>query len=68
MVSLVKNYEDEEGLHFILKDIHVSVANAIRRTILSDIPVVVIRTETSDINQCQITINTSRFHNEIVKQ
>lgn len=68
MVSLVKNYEDEEGLHFSLKDIHVSAVNAIRRTILSDIPVVVIRTETSDINQCQITINTSRFHNEIVKQ
>lgn len=63
-----KDYEDEEGLHFVLKDVHVSVANAIRRTILSDIPVVCIRTETSDINKCKITVNTSRFHNEIVKQ
>ena len=63
-----KDYEDEEGLHFVLKDVHVSVANAIRRTILSDIPVVCIRTETSDINKCKITANTSRFHNEIVKQ
>ena len=63
-----KDYEDEEGLHFVLKDVHVSVANAIRRTVLSDIPVVCIRTETSDINQCKITANTSRFHNEIVKQ
>ena len=63
-----KDYEDEEGLHFVLKDVHVSVANAIRRTVLSDIPVVCIRTETSDINKCKITANTSRFHNEIVKQ
>jgi DNA-directed RNA polymerase alpha subunit/DNA-directed RNA polymerase subunit L len=66
---LGENYfEDEQGLHFILKDVHVSVANAIRRTILSDIPVVCIRTETSEINQCKIQTNTSRFHNEIVKQ
>lgn len=65
---LSKDYEDEEGLHFTLKNVHVSVANAIRRTVLSDIPVVCIRTETSDINKCKITANTSRFHNEIVKQ
>jgi DNA-directed RNA polymerase alpha subunit len=67
-MSLVKNYEDENGLHFTLKDVNVSVANGIRRVILSEIPVVAIRTETADINQCQITVNTSRFHNEIVKQ
>lgn len=67
-MSLVKNYEDEEGLHFIIRNIHVSLANAIRRTILSDIPIVVIRTETQEINECTITVNTSRFHNEIVKQ
>jgi len=65
---LVKNYEDDDGLHFVLKDIHVSIANAVRRTILSDIPIVVIRTETNSINKCNITINNSRFHNEIVKQ
>lgn len=67
-MSLVKNYEDEYGLHFTIKDVHVSYANAIRRTILSDIPTVVIRTETSEINTCKITANTTRFHNEIVKQ
>ena len=67
-MSLVKNYEDEDGLHFTIKDVHVSYANAIRRTIISDIPVVVIRTETSEINACKIEANTSRFHNEIVKQ
>lgn len=67
-MSLVKNFEDEEGLHFALKDVHVSVANAIRRTMLSDIPILAIRTENSVINKCTITNNTSRFHNEIVKQ
>lgn len=67
--SLVtSDYEDEEGLHFVLKDVHFSVANAIRRTILSNIPIVVIRTEDSKINQCTIHVNTTRFHNEIVKQ
>jgi DNA-directed RNA polymerase alpha subunit len=63
-----KDYEENGELHFILKDIHVSLANAIRRTILSDIPVIVIRTENSLINQCTILSNTTRFHNEIVKQ
>jgi len=63
-----KKYENESKLHFIIKDIPICIANAIRRTILSDIPVVVIRTETSAINQCQIITNTTRFHNEIIKQ
>lgn len=67
-ITLVKDYEDEDGLHVILENIPMCVANAIRRTILSDIPVVVIRTENSSINECNITGNTSRFHNEIVKQ
>ena len=66
--TIEKDYEDEGVLHFILKDIHLSIANAIRRTILMDIPVVVIRTETSEMNQCTIVSNTTRFHNEIVKQ
>jgi DNA-directed RNA polymerase II subunit RPB3 len=66
--TIVKNYEDEEGLHFVLKDVHLSVANALRRTILSDIPTLVIRTENQKINQCTILNNTTRFHNEIVKQ
>ena len=63
-----KNYEDDGVLHFIIEDIPVCLANGIRRTIMSDIPVIAIRTETSSINQCQIETNTSRFHNEIIKQ
>jgi DNA-directed RNA polymerase subunit L len=40
-----------------------SVANALRRTIIADIPVLVFDTKT-----CVISVNTSRFTNEIVKQ
>lgn len=65
--TIEKDYEDDGVLHFIVKDVHLSIANAIRRTILMDIPVVVIRTETTDINQCTVISNTTRFHNEIVK-
>ncbi len=53
---------------FTLSDVDISVANAIRRTILSDIPVVAIKTETYQDNKCTVFINTTRFHNEIVKQ
>ena len=72
--TITKKYEEGEStgfnpkLHFTLTNIDVSVANAIRRTILSDIPVVCIRTENTSINKCTIEANTSRFHNEIIKQ
>jgi DNA-directed RNA polymerase subunit L len=64
----VNDFEDELGLHFVIRDIPIAVANAIRRIVLTDIPTLVIRTENSKINQCSIATNTSRFHNEIVKQ
>ena len=72
--TITKKYEEGEStgfnpkLHFTLTKINTSVANAIRRTILSDIPVVCIRTETSEINKCTIDHNTTRFHNELIKQ
>ena len=59
--------EDKDIYKFTLSNVNVSLANAIRRTILSDIPINVIRTETNETNQCNITINTSRLHNEILK-
>lgn len=46
----------------------MSLANAIRRTILSDIPQVVFRTTPYEKNQCTILTNTTRFNNEIIKQ
>jgi DNA-directed RNA polymerase II subunit RPB3 len=52
---------------FTLSNINVSLANAIRRTILSDIPTLVFYTETYNDNQCTIQVNTTRLHNEILK-
>ena len=60
----------EEGnvLKFTLSGLNVSLANAVRRIILSEIPAVVIKTETYQDNQCTIKENTCRLHNEILKQ
>jgi DNA-directed RNA polymerase subunit L len=60
--------EEGDVYKFTLSGINVSLANAVRRIILSEIPTVVIRTETYNDNQCNISINTSRLHNEILKQ
>jgi DNA-directed RNA polymerase subunit L len=69
MEPLVNNFsEDGDTLHFTLKNVEVSLANALRRTILSDIPTVVIETEPYEKNQCNIIKNTGRLHNEILKQ
>lgn len=60
--------EDGDILRFTLHGINVCFANAIRRTILSEIPIVVIQTDNYENNQCNITKNTGRLHNEILKQ
>ena len=53
---------------FTLKNINVSLANAVRRIILSEIPTMAFYTENNEGNQCSIEINTGRLHNEILKQ
>ena len=65
---LSKIIENDTILHFTLSGIDKCFANALRRTILTDIPTVVIRTEDMNVNQCFITKNTSRLHNEIILQ
>ena len=60
--------EDQDVLRFTLHGVEVCFANALRRTILSDIPVIVIKTDNFENNQCTIKENTGRLHNEIVKQ
>ncbi len=57
--------ENKGILTFTIKNTNVSIINAIRRVILSDLPIVVFDTNNDTI---QISINTSRFHNEILKQ
>jgi DNA-directed RNA polymerase subunit L len=60
--------EENNQYRFTLSGINVSLANALRRTIISNIVTTVINTETNKENQCNIQINTSRLHNEILKQ
>ena len=68
MKPSISTISQENGVYkFTLSGLNVSLANSIRRTILSYIPINVIRTETYAENKCNILINTSRLHNEILK-
>ena len=60
---------EENGILTVIIDgINVSYINAIRRTILSDIPTLVFNCFPHDKNDADIHINTSRLNNEILKQ
>lgn len=63
--TISKISEEDDLYKFTLSNINVSLANALRRTILSDIPTVVFDAENSE--HCQIEKNTGRLHNEILK-
>jgi len=68
IISLPKvqhGIENKGVYSFTLENANVSIANAIRRVILSDIKTVVFDTDKDSI---QIIENTTRFHNEILKQ
>jgi len=60
--------EDGNSLRFTLSGVNVSLANAVRRTILSDIHTVVFRTTPYEENKAIFLANTSRLNNEILKQ
>jgi DNA-directed RNA polymerase alpha subunit len=55
--------ENEDILRFNISGVDKCFVNAIRRTILSDINTVCI-----DTSDCEIKINHSRYHNEIIKE
>jgi DNA-directed RNA polymerase subunit L len=60
---------DQNGkLEFTIDRINVSLANALRRVILSDISTYVFRTFPYSECKASIVTNTSRLHNEILKQ
>ena len=67
---VIKPHPDDNALTFTLENADVSTANAIRRIILSEIPTLVFRTDVrSDAtNQTTFHVNTTRHHNEILKQ
>lgn len=66
ITSLVEH--EIEGLQFTLSNTDVCFANAIRRTILSDIDICCILSDKHERNQVNVEINTGRLHNEILKQ
>ena len=62
----IKESRETKGiLRFTLEKANVSIANALRRTILSDIEVVVLNPKQKNV---EIIKNTTRFNNEIIKQ
>jgi len=61
-------HTDDDSFGFTLSGVNVSLANGLRRTILSDLPLVVFRTTPNEQNKCNILENTSRLNNEIIKQ
>jgi len=65
-VSLLKT--NKSFLTFTLSNCNVSVANALRRIILSEIPIVVIRSTPYEKNDVTLHVNTTRLNNEILKQ
>ena len=65
----VSNVEEELGtLRFRLAGVNVSIANALRRIILSEIPTVIFKTEPFAESKMTIEKNTTRLNNEIIKQ
>ena len=65
---LINSINENNGeLSFTLSGVDTSVANAIRRTIMSDIQTIVFRTFGED-NNVVFTANTSRLNNEILSQ
>ena len=65
---VTKETEDKGVLSFTLQQANVSIANALRRTMLSNIPCVVFRTAPYAENRADIKVNTSRMNNELFKQ
>jgi DNA-directed RNA polymerase subunit L len=60
--------ENNNDMQFVLSGVDTSIANGLRRTLLSDIPSVVMKTMPQEKCQVTFTSNTTKFHNEILKQ
>ena len=69
MTIKIAQLKEEDGIMtFTISNIDISYINAIRRTILSDIRICVFKTTPYEENNANITFNTCRLNNEIVKQ
>lgn len=60
--------EENNALLFTMTGINHSLANSLRRIILSDIPTLVFRTFPHSESKVDIITNTTRLNNEIIKQ
>lgn len=73
-VPKVSNQKENYGMYnFRIEDCNVSIANALRRTLITDIPTVCFDVEEfNDVNDTlksvQFYTNTTSFNNEILKQ
>jgi DNA-directed RNA polymerase subunit L len=67
-ININNQSEENNELSFVLSGVDVSIANAIRRTILSDIPIVVFRAFGGESSDAIFTTNTGRLNNEILSQ
>ena len=67
--SLISFKNEESGLlYFTIENTNVSFVNAVRRTILSDIPTLVFHCFPDDKNDATFNANTTRLNNEVLKQ
>ena len=65
--QIVNQMYDGDFMKFTLMGVDTSVANALRRTIVSDIPTIVIRGFPHEKNKVNIDVNTTKLNNEIIK-
>ena len=66
--KIINLIEDHGTLKFTLNGVNVSVANALRRITLSNIPTFVFKTQPHEENKSTFHINTTRMNNELIKQ
>lgn len=60
--------DEKDTLQFTLKNVDLSVANGLRRTVLSNIDTLVFKGFPYEENHIRITKNTTKFNNEYLKQ
>lgn len=69
MEPVIAKFSEEDGvLKFTVNGINVSLANGLRRIMLSEIPCVVFRTGPHERCLATFDINTTRLNNELIKQ
>lgn len=65
--KIITKKEDDNLLQFTIEDTPLSAINALRRIIVSEIPIVGFKTAPHDESDCIIHVNTTRLNNEILK-